>query len=173
MNLDNELWVAAALLHKREPEREALQVSQIRSELSRINPSRSKQRAVYAYLSDHCVANKKRGRNSIGARIFVDVGYGLRRLYRPGDPTSPDRIHGKYKPERSEIPGRFWPLLDWYEAEYLRRGPHVTSAARSAEGMLPEGRAKDWLQFVGYINAHDLQLMKSAIEEDFEIVHPE
>ena len=167
MNLDNELWIAAALVHKREPDREALPVAQIRSELLRINPARSKQKAVHAYLSDHCVANKKRRRNSIGARIFVDVGYGLRRLYRPGDEFNPERAHGKYKPERSEIPPRFWPLLDWYETEYSRRPPGAEASAQ------PEGDAKTWLQFVGYINAHDLELMKKTIAEEFETVYLE
>jgi hypothetical protein len=165
MNLDNELWVAAALL-QRNSERRDLPVSDIKAQLRRLNPSRAQQKAVSAYLSDHCVANKKRNPHSIGARIFVDVGYGLRRLYRPGDPTHPDRVHGKYKPERSEIPEKYWPLLDWYENEYQGQpGPDATAH--------PQSSPKTWVQFVGYINAHDLELMKKAIEEDFEKVYPE
>lgn len=174
MNLDTELWIAAALLHKTDPETQALPVSEIRAQLLRLNPSRAKQKAVNVYLSDHCVANKKRNPHSIGARIFLDVGYGMRRLYKPGDPTHPDRLHGKYKPERSEIPERFWPLLDWYDNQYRTALPKEGAERASfGQGLQPDSTGKGWLRFVGYINAHDLELMKKAIEEEFETVYPE
>ena len=39
------------------------------------------------------------------------------RLYRPGDECHPGR-KGKTTPRRSEIPGIYHGLLDWYEREY-------------------------------------------------------
>jgi hypothetical protein len=39
------------------------------------------------------------------------------RLFRPGDECDPTR-NGKTKPERSDLPEKYRPLLDWYEKEY-------------------------------------------------------
>ncbi|MBI2681985.1 MAG: hypothetical protein HYX26_01985 [Acidobacteriales bacterium] len=170
MNLDNELWVSAALLLKNEPAQPELEIRAIREKLYELNPSRRGQRAVFAYLSDHCVANKKRGKHSIGARIFVDVGHRMRRLYRDGDDVHPDRVRGKSRPEKRELPRKFWHLIDWYDTEYNRI---ADPAAAPAPADQPDGSGKNWLQFVGYINAHDLRLMRQSIESDFEQVFPD
>lgn len=53
-------------------------------------------------------------------RILYQTRSGFRRLYRPGDDIHPDRVQArnpsKAKPKREEIPEKYHPLLDWYDA---------------------------------------------------------
>ena len=42
----------------------------------------------------------------------------MRRLFKDGDDYHPYREGGKTKPRKSDIPEKYWPLLEWYDKEY-------------------------------------------------------
>jgi hypothetical protein len=44
----------------------------------------------------------------------------LRRLFRPGDASHPDRAGSKMTPTREDLPAEYHYLLDWYSSEYVR-----------------------------------------------------
>jgi len=53
--------------------------------------------------------------------MLYETRGGMRRLYREGDESHPDR-HGKILPKRDDIPEQYRYLLDWYETEYALAG---------------------------------------------------
>jgi hypothetical protein len=170
MNTDvrvaDQVWIATALLQRESPERSFASAeieARAHEEFGELSPG------FRTHLAVHCVAGKKpnRGRYRI---LTKSTGRGMRRLFRRGDPVHEERGDGKQMPVRREIPSKYWTLLDWYEQEYNGE-PNGKSSPPSSNG--PDGSGKNWLRFVGYINAHDLAIMKRVIEEEFEQVHPE
>jgi len=115
----DEVWIAAALLHREYPDRPDFAVQEIVERASRENLAGISRPgvAVHAYL--HCVANREP--RPTGYRMLFATGPNTRRLYRPRDPTSPGR-KGKTQPRGDQIPARYHPLLGWYEREYCKRG---------------------------------------------------
>jgi hypothetical protein len=117
------VFVAAALLHREHPERSDFSVGEIvdrahkESELgsARFRPG------VRTHVTQHCVSNKKPDPGRY--RILVETSPGRRRLYREGDSTHPGRKKGKVTPDKSDLPARYHPLLDWYVREYSRGRP--------------------------------------------------
>ncbi|HZQ91968.1 MAG TPA: hypothetical protein VFA60_09265 [Terriglobales bacterium] len=163
MTLDNEIWIATALLHRAHPSRDDFTLPEIRSKVIELNPRRAAQPGLNTYLSSHCVAGKPRQQNSIDARILVETGRppARRRLYRDGDPFHPSRSAGKTHPARSALPVEFRSLLDWYENVYCFRPP----AAKPQRERIARLR-----ELIGSINGEDLDLMKRVIEEGCEQV---
>lgn len=166
--LENAIWVSTAKLHYDTGARE-IPVQQIKASLAALFPKQAALRSVSTYLSQVLIATKKRFPNHLNSRILVGSGP-MRRLFRTGDPVHSDRADAKYKPSKREIPEAYWHLLDWYDEKYNAGG---SAPAPSCPRAVADGSGKNWLRFVGYINAHDLALMKKAIEEDFEKVYPE
>ena len=114
----DEVWIAAASLHRDHPNRADFTISEIMARAESANvtgvtPLRPGVK-VHAYL--HCVAN--RPPNPGRYRMLVETEDGRRRLFRPGDPCPPLRTAGKDMPKRHEIPIGFRDLIDWYVGEY-------------------------------------------------------
>jgi hypothetical protein len=164
MNLDIEVWLATALLHRANPARTDFTLPEIRSKVIELNPRRASQKGLNTYLSSHCVASKKRQDRSIGPRILTDAGSARRRLYRAGDPYHESRAGGKVRPDPEDIPAQFRGLVDWYERVYSAR-PMASPAQRDRMEALRE--------VVGTITKGDLELMKRAIEQACEQVDEE
>ena len=117
----DEVWLAAASLHRNHPEREDFTINEIMEQAETANvtgrwPLRPGVK-VHVYL--HCVANKPP--NPGRYRMLLETRDGRRRLFRPGDPCHPRRAAGKNMPKRDEIPLSHGELLDWYVAEYAPR----------------------------------------------------
>ena len=117
----DEVWLAAASLHRNHPEREDFTINEIMEQAETANvtghwPLRPGVR-VHIYL--HCVAN--RAPNPGRYRMLLETPAGRRRLFRPGDPCHPLRATGKHMPKRDEVPTCHGELLDWYAAEYVPR----------------------------------------------------
>ena len=113
----DEVWVAAALLHREHPEREGFTPDEIvkRAQLEgihgRLRPG------VHQHAVQHSVAN--RPPNPGRYRMLYANGK-IRRLFRPGDTYHPDRAGSKTAPAREDLPAEYHYLLDWYSSEYVR-----------------------------------------------------
>ncbi len=120
LKVADEVWVAAALLHKEHPERrdfEALEIKKrAEQERRRMAARYSRIESVYVHAIQHCVANIPRETGAY--RMLFATGKTTRRLFRPGDPYHPSREHGRTIPEQADLPHEYHSLLDWYANEY-------------------------------------------------------
>jgi hypothetical protein len=112
----DEVWIATALLHREHPKAKDFSLKEIAARLAREGLSDEKRPSVYPHISVHAVAN--RPPNAGRYRMLFETAPLRRRLFRPGDPYHPGREGGKTAPERAEIPGKYHPLLDWYERDW-------------------------------------------------------
>lgn len=113
----DRVWIAIALLHKENPDREDFSKSEIRERGKRAGLIESANNTFQIHVNQHCVANKKP--DPVNHRMLFRPAKGRRRLFREGDPTWPGRT-GKIMPNRDEIPSQYRPLLDWY-GEWSRK----------------------------------------------------
>ncbi len=118
----DEVWVAAAALHRRHPDREDFTVAEIVAQAEAENATGAgflrPSVQIHAYL--HCVADRRP--NPARLRMLTETSRGRRRLYRPGDSCHPDRRSGKHVPDRSEVPPVYRELIDWYGRDYASDG---------------------------------------------------
>ena len=120
----DEVWIAAALLHRQYPEERDFTVGEIvrRAAAEKITGAEPLRPGVQVHAYLHCVANKPP--NPGRYRMLVETSRGRRRLFRPGDPCNPDRSSGKDIPRDEEIPAEYGELIDWYRNEYVGNGGH-------------------------------------------------
>lgn len=112
----DEVWIAAALLHREHPDAADFSLKEIEARLVREGLTDDKRPGVYPHLSVHCVANRPPSSGTY--RMLFETAPSRRRLFRPGDPYHPKREGGKLMPGRAEIPATYHALLDWYEREW-------------------------------------------------------
>ena len=118
LKVADEIWIAAALLHREQSRRADFTVQEIMDRLHRENVLGSMRGSLRVHVIQHCVAN--RPPNPAGYRMLFETTGGRRRLYRPGDSHHPDR-RGRVVPERRNLPEQYRPLIDWYESYYVRQ----------------------------------------------------
>ncbi len=111
----DETWVALAMLHKQYPARQSFSTREILEQVKREHAFPELRPGVQVHIHQHNVANLEP--NPARQRMFYRLDDDSLRLYRPGDPAHPLR-KGKMAPNRSELPVKYHPLLDWYEREY-------------------------------------------------------
>ena len=118
----DEVWIAAALLHRRYPDREDFTVGEIvrRARDERVTGAAEPRPGVQSHAYLHCVAN--RAPNPGRYRMLVETRKGRRRLFRPGDPCHPLRASGKDVPDPREVPPAYRGLIDWYRRDYAGAG---------------------------------------------------
>ncbi len=114
----DEVWVATALLHLRNPDQGDFAVREIvrQAEIEKMagpGPLRPGVQ-IHAYL--HCVANKPP--NPARYRMLTETSKGRRRLFRPGDPCHNLRT-GKNAPKEKDIPEKYRELVNWYHCDYV------------------------------------------------------
>jgi len=124
LSVADEVWVAAALLHREQSGREDFSAKEIAARAGRENITGRLRPGVYVHASQHCVAN--RPPNPGRSRMLLATGKARRRLFRPGDAYHPAREGSRTVPERGNLPARYRELLDWYAREYV-------GAARDAQ----------------------------------------
>jgi hypothetical protein len=112
----DEVWIACALLHKENPDKEDFSVGEILEKIRQENIFGKVRPGIYVHLNLHCVANK--APNPAKYRMLYETKHGRRRLFRSRDYYHLERNGGKVKPNKHEIPEKYWYLLDWYETEY-------------------------------------------------------
>ena len=115
LRVADEVWISVALLHREHPERDSFAEHEIMQRALAENLTGALRPGFRTHVSYHCVAIKPP--NPSGYRMLHEVGTGIRRLYREGDPTHPAR-KGKITPEPENIPAKYHHLLDWYRKEY-------------------------------------------------------
>src|SRR5712691_7036454 len=108
----DEVWIGTALLHRENSRAADFTLKEIEARIAREGLA-DKRPGIYPHLSVHCVAN--RAPNGGTYRMLFETAPSRRRLFRPGDPYHPKREGGKMVPDRTEIPAKYHPLLDWYE----------------------------------------------------------
>jgi hypothetical protein len=109
----DEVWVAAALLHREFPKRGDFEVREIvdRAARERLHPRRRP--GVYVHAVQHCVAN--RPPNPGRYRMLYETRPGHRRLFKPDDDWHPGRKDGRMRPNEEALPERHRELLEWYD----------------------------------------------------------
>jgi len=112
----DEVWIACALLHKENPDREDFHVNEIVDRVVKENIFGRLRPGVIIHVNQHCVANRRP--NPGNYRMLYETRRGMRRLFKDGDDYHPYREGGKTKPRKSDIPKKYWPLLEWYDKEY-------------------------------------------------------
>ncbi len=110
-----EVFLAAALLHREQPEREDFSISEIVGRAAREGIAGEMRSGVNVHASQHCVAN--RAPNPAKHKMLFATGKHTRRLLLPGDRVDPQRT-GKVFPNADEIPEKYLPLLEWAKKRY-------------------------------------------------------
>ena len=131
----DEVWIAAALLQREQPNRTDFSLKEIAERLRLENLSGGVRAGVYPHISVHCVANV--APNPGRYRMLMATGPSRRRLFRDGDLAHPRRDGAKTSPQRQDIPAGYHDLLDWYHQEWS-----VPSATQDALLALA-GRGRD------------------------------
>ena len=112
----DEVWIAAAILHRKHPERFDFSIREIMESARQLwrEGTGSLRPGVYLHVVQHCVANRPPAPGR--PRMLVETAPGRRRLFRPGDYYHPDREGAKLTPERDGLPGDYSELLTWYKS---------------------------------------------------------
>ncbi len=114
----DEVWLAAASLHRAQPDRADFTVAEILAQARAANITGEPLRpGVRVHVNQHCVAN--RAPNPGAYRMLVETDRRRRRLYLPGDPCHPKRA-GKDVPDASEIPEPYRYLVEWYRDTFVK-----------------------------------------------------
>lgn len=114
----DEVWVATALLHLRNPDQGDFAVREIvrQAETEKIAGPAPLRPGVQIHAYLHCVANKPP--NPARYRMLTETSKGRRRLFKPGDPCHHLRT-GKNIPNEKDIPEKYRELIDWYHRDYI------------------------------------------------------
>ena len=108
----DEVWIAAALLHREHPDRVDFEIEEIVRRATKEAGRRPLRPGVYVHIVQHCVAN--RPPNPGRYRMLFETAPGRRRLFRNGDNYDPAREGAKMVPAREDIPSEYSALVDWY-----------------------------------------------------------
>lgn len=108
----DEVWIAAALLHKEHPRRVDFSIDEIMDRARAEAGSGELRPGVYVHVVQHCVAN--RAPNPGRYRMLYETAPGRRRLFRPGDTYHSAREKSKTVPFLEEMEVRYKPLIRWY-----------------------------------------------------------
>lgn len=112
LKVADEVWIAAALLHRQHPEAADFTVEEIVRRAEREELCKPLRPGVYVHVVQHCVAN--RPPNPGRYRMLFETGLGRRRLFRKGDSYHPEREGAKIVPAREDLPYGYSDLLNWY-----------------------------------------------------------
>jgi len=112
LKVADEVWIAAALLHRDHPDAPDFAVEEIVRRAEREGLRKPLRRGVYVHVIQHCVAN--RPPNPGRYRMLFETGPGRRRLFRKGDSYHPGREGAKITPEAEDLPSGYNGLLGWY-----------------------------------------------------------
>ena len=113
LKVADEVWIAAALLHREHPEAADFSIEEIVERVRKEGLHETMRPGIYVHVVQHCVAN--RPPNPGRYRMLFETAAGRRRLFRKGDPSHPDREGAKVTPRAEELPRKHAELLGWYE----------------------------------------------------------
>jgi hypothetical protein len=119
----DEVFLATALLHRENPDREDFTISEIVERAAKENLSGELRPGVRVHASLHCVANK--APNPARLRMLYATGERTRRLLRSGDEVHPQRT-GKIFPEPESVSPQYEKLIEWAKQQYGKESLHRT-----------------------------------------------
>jgi hypothetical protein len=125
----DEVFVATALLHRENPEREDFTIGEIVDRAEREHLFGEVRPGVRVHISLHCVAN--RPPNPGRYRMLYATADRRRRLLREGDNVHPQRT-GKTFPDPEDLPQQYHDLIEWAKKRYAAGG---SSPARWLDGV--------------------------------------
>lgn len=108
----DEVWIAAALLHREHADRPDFTIEEITDRVRSEGIVIPLRPGVYIHVVQHCVAN--RPPNPGRYRMLFESAPGRRRLFRKGDSYHPAREGSKITPALEDMPEAYTDLLDWY-----------------------------------------------------------
>ena len=108
----DEVWLAAALLHREHPEQTDFEIGEIKNRAAKEGGKQPLRPGVYIHIVQHCVANRPPSPGRY--RMLVETGPGRRRLFRTGDSYHVSREGSKTHPAIEDLPEQYRKLLDWY-----------------------------------------------------------
>ncbi len=116
----DELFIAAALLQRENPDKEAFSAKELleRAEREGLTVDLRPGLAVHAYK--HAVANVKPDPGKY--KMLYKTEEGRLRLLHVGDEVHPERT-GKIWPEKEDVPARYHELIDWAQQQYRKEKP--------------------------------------------------
>jgi hypothetical protein len=150
LKVADEVWIAAALLHREHPERTDFAIEEIVARARRESLTGQLRPGVYVHVVQHCVAN--RPANPGRYRMLLETSPGRRRLFREGDVYHPSREGSKTVPQRSAIPSEYDGLLSWYRdwcavaARSARDADPLLALAGSGKHLWADEPADDYVR---------------------------
>jgi hypothetical protein len=119
----DEVFIATALLHKENPDRDDFSISEIVARVAMENLFGELRPGVRVHASLHCVAN--RAPNPARLRMLYATGDHTRRLLRSSDDVHPART-GKIWPDPQSVPPQYRDLIEWARQRYGKDSPRPT-----------------------------------------------
>ena len=119
LKVADEVWIAAALLHREQPDRPDFSVEEIVERAKKAALTSIRRPGVYVHIVQHCVANRAPSPGRY--RMLFETRPGRRRLFRQGDPYNPAREGAKITPNAQDLPYGYSGLLSWYRDWSLER----------------------------------------------------
>lgn len=150
LKVADEVWIAAALLHREHPNAPDFSIEQIVARASKESLAPTNRRGVYVHVVQHCVAN--RAPNPGRYRMLYETAPGRRRLFRKGDTYHPDRKESKVTPNAEDIPADYRGLLDWYrhwaekQAQTMAETDPLLALAGSGARLWSDEHADDYVR---------------------------
>lgn len=111
----DEVFIATALLHLEQPNKQDFSVAEIVDRAKAEKLTDELRPGVYVHASLHCVANK--APNPGRYRMLYATSPRTRRLLRGGDDTHPLR-DGKIWPNPQDVPERYHDLIVWAQGQF-------------------------------------------------------
>ncbi|PBO85438.1 MAG: hypothetical protein COA77_03665 [Thaumarchaeota archaeon] len=123
-------WIACALLHKENPEREGFRIPELIQRLKKSFNLSVAYGTLEMHISSYCVANNDA--NPVKYRYLYRLNRGFYKLFRPDDPFHRRRDGGDITPIFEEIPKEYQELLEWYKTVYCdQKSKRFREAERS------------------------------------------
>ncbi len=146
----DEVWIAAALLHREHPNQADFAVEEIVDRAQKEGIERPLRPGVYVHVVQHCVAN--RPPNPGRYRMLFQTAEGRRRLFRKGDTYHPAREGAKITPAPDDLPSAYSDLLAWYRewcaaaAQSSQEGDPLLALLGSGKGLWSDEHADDYVR---------------------------
>jgi hypothetical protein len=115
----DEVWIAAALLQKENPNRNSFSQSEIIQRVADNKIFGHIRPGIMVHVAAHCVANKKP--NPGNYRMLYAIEGNRRRLFKESDDFHEWRTGGKITPNYEDIPSEYHYLIDWWKNEYNKK----------------------------------------------------
>ena len=112
----DEVWIATALLHNANPDREDFTREEILHKVLEEFGATHSINTISTHISRHCVANKEPA--PLAHRMLYCTERNSYRLFREGDDYKPARGNGEVVPHKQALPEKYHSLLTWYVEMY-------------------------------------------------------